>query len=62
MCNRIILVDDEKHLRQACTQALELAGYQVSAHSSGKHVLQEISPTFDGILITDIKNAGHGWT
>lgn len=58
MCNRIILVDDEKHLRQACTQALELAGYQVSAHSSGKHVLQEISPTFDGILITDIKMPG----
>ncbi len=58
MCNRIILVDDEKHLRQACTQALELAGYQVTAHASGKNVLSEISPSFDGILITDIKMPG----
>lgn len=58
MCNRIILVDDEKHLRQACTQALELAGFEVTAHSSGETVLQEISPAFDGILITDIKMPG----
>ncbi|MCF6199659.1 MAG: sigma-54 dependent transcriptional regulator [Hyphomicrobiaceae bacterium] len=58
MCNKIILVDDEKHLRQACTQALELAGYQVSTHSSAKNVLPEISPSFDGILVTDIKMPG----
>ena len=58
MCNKVILVDDEKHLRQACTQALELAGYQVSVYSSAKNVLAEISPSFDGILVTDIKMPG----
>jgi two-component system, NtrC family, C4-dicarboxylate transport response regulator DctD len=58
MCNRIILVDDEKHLRQACTQALELAGYKVSAHCSAKNVMPELSTSFDGILITDIKMPG----
>ncbi len=58
MCNRVILVDDEKHLRQAGTQALELAGYQVSTHSSARNVLPEVAPSFDGILITDIKMPG----
>ncbi len=58
MCNRVILVDDEKHLRQACAQALELAGHQVSTYSSAQNVLPEISPSFDGILVTDIKMPG----
>ena len=54
----IILVDDEKHLRQACTQALELAGLPVQSFPSAVGVLDELSLDFSGIVVTDIRMPG----
>ncbi len=58
MTGRVVLVDDERHLRTACTQALELAGYAVEAFSSADGALDRLSPDWDGVLITDIKMPG----
>ena len=54
----IILVDDEKHLRQACTQALELAGLPVQSFPSAAGVLDELSHDWPGIVVTDIRMPG----
>lgn len=54
----IILVDDEKHLRQACTQAFELAGLPVQSFPSATGVLDELSHDWPGIVVTDIRMPG----
>jgi two-component system, NtrC family, C4-dicarboxylate transport response regulator DctD len=54
----VILVDDEQHLRTACTQALELAGMTVTSFASADEALGLISRTWPGILVTDIKMSG----
>ncbi|WP_022951549.1 sigma-54-dependent transcriptional regulator [Leucothrix mucor] len=54
----IILVDDEKHLRHACTQALELAGLSVQSFPSAEGVLDELSSHWPGIVVTDIRMPG----
>lgn len=58
MSAEIIVVDDEDHLRTACTQALELAGFQVSAFPSAEGALDHVTRSWDGMLVTDIKMAG----
>lgn len=52
---RILFVDDEKHLRIAGTQALDLAGFHAESFASGAAALKEITPEFKGVLITDIR-------
>lgn len=54
----IILVDDEKHLRHACTQALELAGLAVQSFPSAEGVLDELGSQWPGIVVTDIRMPG----
>ena len=54
----VILVDDEQHLRTACTQALELAGCTVTAHARADNALEQVSRHFGGVLISDIKMPG----
>ena len=58
MTGAVILVDDEQHLRTACTQALELAGFSVDAFPGAESALDRISRSWDGVLITDIKMPG----
>lgn len=55
---QIILVDDEKHLRQACTQSLELAGLNVLSFPSAEGVLAELGSDWAGIVISDIRMPG----
>ena len=55
---QIILVDDEKHLRQACTQSLELAGLSVKSFPSAEGVVDELGCDWDGIVISDIRMPG----
>ena len=55
---QIILVEDEKHLRQACTQSLELAGLTVQSFPSAEGVLDELSTDWNGIVISDIRMPG----
>lgn len=54
----IILVDDEKHLRTACTQALELAGFNVTSYSSASGALDHINRSWCGVMVSDIRMAG----
>lgn len=50
-------LDDEKHLRTACSQALELAGFEVDSFASADGVLDGISTSWPGVLVSDIRMA-----
>ncbi|RVU85992.1 sigma-54-dependent Fis family transcriptional regulator [Leucothrix sargassi] len=54
----ILLVDDEKHLRLACTQSLELAGLDVQSFSSAEGVLEALGEDWPGVVVTDIRMPG----
>lgn len=58
MNNKVLFIDDEKHVRIARKQTLELAGYDVLCCESAKEGLNYISPDWEGILISDIKMPG----
>ena len=54
----IILVDDEKHIRLAAGQTLELGGYDVMALENAEQVQALISDDWPGVLVTDINLPG----
>ncbi|MGB0848750.1 MAG: sigma-54-dependent transcriptional regulator [Thiolinea sp.] len=56
--SRLILVDDEKAIRDSVTQALMLAGYETEACTTAEEALQKIDIDFTGALITDIRMPG----
>lgn len=58
MTGQVIFVDDEEHLRTACSQALELAGFEVECHASAALALNRIDSDWPGVLVTDVKMAG----
>lgn len=58
LSQEIILVEDEKHLRQACTQSLELAGLSVRSFPSAEGVLEQLSTDWNGIVVSDIRMPG----
>ena len=58
LSQEIILVEDEKHLRQACTQSLELAGLSVRRFPSAEGVLEQLSTDWNGIVVSDIRMPG----
>ena len=58
MCDQVILVDDEKHVRTACTQALELAGLSVQPYERAEQALERVQRNWPGIIVTDIKMPG----
>lgn len=60
MSHDVILIDDEAHLRTACTQAFELAGISVVAFESAESALDVIDRNHPGIVVTDVKMAGMG--
>lgn len=51
----IILVDDEQMIRDAMSQTLMLAGYEVKTFAQAKQALPLIDSNFSGIIITDIR-------
>lgn len=51
----VFLIDDEKHIRVAGAQMLELAGYDVRAFSSPVAALPLLTPEWSGVVISDIK-------
>ncbi len=53
--SKIILVDDEKVIRDSASQALMLAGYEVEAFASAKKAVTQINSDFDGVVVTDIR-------
>ncbi|WP_369832152.1 sigma-54-dependent transcriptional regulator [Motiliproteus sp. MSK22-1] len=54
----VILIDDEKHIRAASSQTLELAGYQVTAFDNADKALELLSPDWPGIVVSDISMPG----
>ncbi len=60
MPNSIMLVDDEKHIRVAVGQTLELAGYDVTACEAAEDALTHLNCEWPGIVVTDISMPGMG--
>jgi two-component system C4-dicarboxylate transport response regulator DctD len=54
----ILFVDDEAAMRQAVTQWLELAGFQLMVHDKAASAIGTLSTDFPGILVTDLKMEG----
>lgn len=54
----VILVDDEKAVRDATAQSLMLAGYHVETFADAATALAKITPEFEGIVISDIRMPG----
>ncbi|OOY98964.1 sigma-54-dependent transcriptional regulator [Solemya velum gill symbiont] len=55
---QIILVDDEAPVRESASQSLKLAGFDVLPFDNAADALAQISDSFDGALITDIRMPG----
>ena len=51
----VFLIDDDKDLRRATAQTLELAGFAVSAFADPREAIAAISPAFEGIVVSDIR-------
>jgi len=54
----VLFVDDEASMRQAVTQWLELAGFELMAHDNATSALGKLSTDFPGVLVTDLKMEG----
>ena len=55
MNQRVLVIDDEEHLRLAVRQTLELAGFEVECFSSAEKVISLVSRDFEGVVVTDIR-------
>ncbi len=54
----VLFIDDEKHIRIANRQTLEIAGYQVSDFDSAENALTHLSAQWPGVVVTDISMPG----
>ncbi len=54
----VLFVDDEASMREAVTQWLGLAGFDLVAHDNAASALRQISRDFRGPLVTDLKMEG----
>ncbi len=52
---RAIVVDDEEALREAVTQGLQLAGFEVESFARAERALERIDRAYEGVLISDIR-------
>ena len=55
MSTPIILVDDEKAVRDSTAQSLLLAGFDVQTFESAQAALGRISAEFEGVVVSDIR-------
>jgi two-component system C4-dicarboxylate transport response regulator DctD len=53
--SKVLLIDDEEHIRLSCAQTLGLGGYDVETFATPHGVLDRLSRSFDGVVVTDIK-------
>lgn len=54
----VIFIDDERSVRQANTQTLELAGFAVQSFGRAEAALAAIDSDWNGVLISDIRMPG----
>ncbi|MCP4284390.1 MAG: sigma-54-dependent Fis family transcriptional regulator [Gammaproteobacteria bacterium] len=55
---KVLFVDDEKHIRIANGQTLELAGFDVQCFSNAEQILPILSLDWPGVVVSDIKMPG----
>ncbi|BDQ33364.1 sigma-54-dependent transcriptional regulator [Pseudodesulfovibrio portus] len=55
---QVILVDDERSVRDSARQWLELSDFQVSDFADARLALRMITPDYTGIVLTDVKMPG----
>ena len=55
---RVALIDDDKDLRRATAQTLELAGFSVLAFSDAQSALDGLPADFEGPVVSDIRMPG----
>lgn len=58
MMRRVLFVDDDRAVREALGQTLELAGLKPTLASSYIEAKDHISTEFDGVVVTDIRMPG----
>lgn len=54
----VLLVDDDKAVREALGQTLDLAGFDVTLAASFIEATDHISPDFNGVVISDVRMPG----
>jgi len=54
----VVVVDDEEHVRGACVQALELAGFDPEPYESVEAAAGRLSWSFPGVVVTDVRMPG----
>lgn len=52
--NKVMLVDDERAIRESLAQSIELAGFEVVTCESATRALTLLSPEWEGVLVSDI--------
>jgi len=57
---RVLFIDDEKHIRLASQQTLELAGFEVQCFNRAEKALPILSLDWPGVVVCDIKMPGMG--
>ena len=58
MNTQVMFIDDEKSIRDALGQTLELEDYDVSLFASAKPALEQLTNQFAGVIISDINMPG----
>ena len=54
----IFVVEDEKSVRQALTEMLEVFGYNVEAHETAEGLLQSLESRHAGCIVADVRLPG----
>ncbi len=54
----VLLVDDDREVREALGQSLEIAGYPVVLAGSFIEAMDHISPDFEGVVLSDVRMPG----
>ncbi|MCP5444745.1 MAG: sigma-54-dependent Fis family transcriptional regulator [Chromatiaceae bacterium] len=55
---KVLFVDDEKHIRIANRQTLDLAGFDAQCFSSAEQIVPMLSLEFSGVVVCDIRMPG----
>jgi CheY-like chemotaxis protein len=59
---KLMIVDDEYHIRHTSSLLLEKAGYEIVEVESGVACLERLRASFEGIILLDVSMPGlDGW-
>jgi len=53
--NNVCLIDDDAEMRAATAQWLELSGYRIQCFPDALSALQQLTSSFDGVVVSDIR-------